>query len=222
VGPLLRQEKVTAAWQVLTAQLRGSIVGAAGVGISLIDPPAPATSVATTSTLVVTADQAQYRLDEGPCLTAWAGRRTVRVDDLEVDGRWPRWAAAARSLSIRSVVSTPLLPAGGRAFGTVKVYSSTPGSLVDRAERLLGEVAETVALLVVEMSLLPDPEPSSGLLQAVQDRAVVQQAVDIVMRHYRISGEAASRLLITEARASDRPLREVARSVLAATDSSNR
>ena len=36
VGPLLRQEKVTAAWQALTAQLGGSIVGAAGVGISLI------------------------------------------------------------------------------------------------------------------------------------------------------------------------------------------
>jgi GAF domain-containing protein len=128
-GRLLLTEQVTAAWQVLTAQLQGSLPAAAGVGISLLDRPATPTSVAATSRLVVAADQAQYRLDEGPCLTAWAERRAVRVDDLRANGRWPRWAAAALSLSIRSVLSSPLLTAGGQAFGSVKLYSLSSGRL---------------------------------------------------------------------------------------------
>lgn len=221
VGPSRLTERVTAAWQVLTTELRGSIPGGVGVGISLLDTPAAGTSVAVTSRLVVAADQAQYRLEEGPCWTAWAECRAVRVDDLRGDGRWPRWAAAALSLSIRSVLSSPLLTAGGRAFGSVKLYSLSAGVFDDRAERLLGEVADTAALLVGELSLPEDGEPSSALLQALGDRAVVQRATGMVMRHYWISAEAASWLLITEARASGRPLQEVARSVLAATGSSS-
>src|SRR4051812_30866816 len=89
VGPSLLTEKVTAAWQALTTQLQGSLPGAVEVGISLLDRPAAPTSVAATSRLVVAADQAQYRLNEGPCLTAWAERRAVRVDDLRGDRRWP-------------------------------------------------------------------------------------------------------------------------------------
>src|SRR4051794_3879196 len=162
VGPLLPTEEVTAAWQVLTTQLQASLPGVAGVGISLLDRPAAGTSVAVTSKLVVAADQAQYRLDEGPCRTACAERRAVRVDDLRGDRRWPRWAAAALSLSIRSVLSSPLLTAGGRAFGSVKLYSLSAGVLGDRAERLLGEVADTAALLVGELSLHEDGEPSRG------------------------------------------------------------
>src|SRR4051812_7346582 len=183
VGRSLVTERVTAAWQVLTTELRGSVPGGEGVGISLLDTPAAGTSVAVTSRLVVAADQAQYRLDEGPCLTAWAGRRAVRVDDLRGDRRWPRWAAAALSLSIRSVLSSPLLTAGGQAFGSVKLYSLSAGVFGDRAERLLGEVADTAALLVGELALHGDGEPGSGLLQAVQDRGLVQRATSMVMRH---------------------------------------
>src|SRR3954463_1270019 len=85
VGPSRLTGRGTAAWEGLAAELRGSVPGGVGVGISLLDTPAAGTSVAVTSRLVVAADQAQYRLEEGPCGPAWAECRAVRVDDLRGD-----------------------------------------------------------------------------------------------------------------------------------------
>jgi GAF domain-containing protein len=216
VSPLLLAEKVTAAWEVLTSQLQRILPAGTGVGVSLIDTQATSTSIAATATVVLAADDAQYRLNEGPCLTAWAERCIVRVDDLRAEHRWSDWAAAALPLSIRSVVSAPLL-AAGQALGSVKVYSSSPRPLGDRTACLLSNLADTAALLLVHGSLHRERELSTGLRQALQDRATMQAATVIVMGRYRISAEAASQLLMTEARVSGRPMREVAKTVVAAT-----
>jgi GAF domain-containing protein len=219
MSPLLSAERMSAAWEVLTSQLQGAVPGAAGVGISLIEAPATSTSSAATTAVVLAADDAQYRLDEGPCLTAWAKRHVVRVNDLRDDHRWPRWAAAALSLSIRSVVSAPLLTAGP-AVGAAKIYSYSPGAFGDQTERLLTDLADTAAILLTNASVTGGRELMAGVRQAIQDRTTVQTAKGIVMRHYRISEEAAARLLMTEAGASGRSMRDVARTVVAATRTS--
>lgn len=70
------------------------VPGARWAGISLIagdrvESRAPADRV------VAHLDQLQSELDEGPCLSAMREQRTVRIDDLATDGRWPRFADAA-------------------------------------------------------------------------------------------------------------------------------
>jgi len=69
---LLSLDSVTAAVEVLVGLAKVTITTATGAGISLMDDQGHRTSKAATSDLVLEADDLQYRLDEGPCLTSWA------------------------------------------------------------------------------------------------------------------------------------------------------
>ena len=69
---LLSVDKVTAAVEVLTELAEETIATATGAGVSLMDDHGRRTSKAATSSIVLEADDLQYRLNEGPCLKAEA------------------------------------------------------------------------------------------------------------------------------------------------------
>jgi GAF domain-containing protein len=214
---LLSADTVSAAVETLTSLTQESVGGATGAGVSLMDARGTRTSTGATSAVVVTADDAQYRLDEGPCLTAWAERRVVRIDDLGTDERWPRWAESVRSLPVRSVVSAPLVT-GGLALGAVKVYSEAAGAFDERTERLLTGFAEMAAVLLANVvSLDNERRLSAGLQKALQDRDTLQLAKGVVMQRDGVSEQTAFRSLVTDARAGRRSLQELAASIVETT-----
>lgn len=90
-GLLLSEETVQTALNLVTTLAVETIPGSTGAGVTLIDSNGRKTSAGATSELVTSADDLQYQLGEGPCWTAWARQEVVRIDDLEVDARWPRW-----------------------------------------------------------------------------------------------------------------------------------
>ena len=70
------------------------------------------------------ADQLQYDMGFGPCLTALQAAELVTVPDLTADIRWPEWSKAARQLGVSGVLSVPF---GGSAnaqspTGTLNLY----------------------------------------------------------------------------------------------------
>ena len=67
-----------------------AIPGAVGAGVTLVDDRGGKTTSGASDPVVEKADSMQYELDEGPCLSAWAQRALVRVDEIGSDGRWPR------------------------------------------------------------------------------------------------------------------------------------
>ncbi len=219
MSPLvLSAPTMTAAVELLTGLALQTVDGASGAGVSLIDDNEHRLSTASTSELVVDADEAQYRLDEGPCLTAWSERRTVRVDDTRRETRWPRWAAAAQSLGLRATVSAPLLT-GRQSFGAVKVYSPTAGAFADRTERLMRGIADTAAVLLANVVAQESRRrESTDFQQALQHPGTVRVARDILMWRYQMSAEAAVRLLENEARTTRRTLQEVAASIVDAAN----
>jgi GAF domain-containing protein len=211
---LLTAETVAAAVQTLTSLAQEAIPVATGAGASLIDDEGTRTSTGATSAVVVTVDDAQYRMDEGPCLTAWAERRVVRVDDLGTDLRWPRWAEAVRFLRVRSVVSAPLV-AQGLALGAVKVYSDVSGAFDERTERLLSGFADAAAVLLANVvSLDNERRLSARLQQAIQDRDTLQLAKGMVMQRDGVSEQTALRSLIGQADSGGRPVQELAASIV--------
>jgi GAF domain-containing protein len=206
---LLTVEQVTSAVEVLTALARDTIPGATGAGISLMDDQGHRTSQGATSELVLEADDLQYRLEEGPCLSAWGSRAPVRIDDIDNDPRWPRWSRAVAPLRLLSALSTPLI-AGDRVLGAVKVYSEQRSAFDDRAEQLLAGFQSTSALLLANVAPQTGSHPlSDDLRHALRARDAVQIAKGIVMQRDGLSEEAAFRALIAEGGAK-RQLREVA------------
>jgi diguanylate cyclase (GGDEF)-like protein len=81
----------------------------------------------------------QAALGEGPCTTVLAGGPAAQFD-LEVDGtRWPRYAAEARRLGIRRIVTVPLL-GRDRLWGVLDLY------VVDGRALSLSEMEATQVL----------------------------------------------------------------------------
>jgi GAF domain-containing protein len=218
---LLSADSVTSAVEALTWTAAETIPGATGAGISLMDDQGRRTSTGATSALVLEADDLQYRLNEGPCLTSWSERRTVRVDDIGYDPRWPRWSEAVRSMPLLSSVSAPLTVAD-RSLGAVKVYSGQRAAFDGRTEQLLQGFCDTAALLLGNIASLDNGRQlSDHLRQALKDRDTVQLAKGIVMQREGLPEDQAFQLMVHEARATDRQLREVAARVISAASRSD-
>ncbi|MBN9620329.1 MAG: GAF domain-containing protein, partial [Actinobacteria bacterium] len=85
-----------------------AVPGADGAGVTMFDSGHPDTVVASAS-FVAELDVIQYRLMEGPCVTAAAEAHTVRSGSLGGERLWPRFGPRAGRLGIHSALSVPLV-----------------------------------------------------------------------------------------------------------------
>ncbi|MFJ1938208.1 GAF domain-containing protein [Kitasatospora sp. NPDC088160] len=98
-----------------------AIPGADGVGLTLVED-GRADTIVSSAAFVRTVDAIQYRIGEGPCITAAAERRTVRSASLGKDPSWPRFGPRVGRLGVHSVLSLPLLT-DDRVLGAMNVYA---------------------------------------------------------------------------------------------------
>lgn len=214
-GLLLSTETVTTALELITTLAKETVPGTDGAGVTLLDEHGERVTAAATDPIVSRADGLQYELDEGPCLTAWARRTQVRVDDLAHDDRWPRWAAAVTG--IRSVLSTPLV-ADDEALGALKLYSHLPGVYGGHDEHVLALFAANAAVLLVNVRGHEDARRvSDELRDSMHARDLVNIAKGVLMAREATDEATAFLLLTGMAREQGRPLREVAEDVAGST-----
>ena len=213
-GLLLSQATVQTAIDLVTSLALDTIEGASGAGVTLVDADGHKESAGATSELVGRADDLQYELGEGPCLTAIANDVLVRIDDVEGDGRWPRWRDAILPTGLRSSLSAPLR-AEGRVLGALKVYGERPGSFDDRSADLLGRFADQAAILLANVGTLDQAERlSESLRNALRTRNLIALANGILMERHRLTEEQAFLRLVEDARSQHRELVDEAAAVL--------
>jgi GAF domain-containing protein len=216
-GLLLSAETVSSALELITSLVAETVGDADGAGVTLLDEHGERTTTAATDPVVTHVDTLQYDLGEGPCLTAWARRAAVRVDDLTGDDRWPRWAQAAAATGVRAVLSAPLV-AGDAALGALKVYSRRPGAYGDRDEHLLTMFAAHAAVLLNHVHSRADARQVSARLTAsLRARDAVNIAKGVLMCREGVDEQAAFLLLSKTAEDDGRPLRAVAEAVACST-----
>jgi GAF domain-containing protein len=216
-GMLLSQETVQTSLELITRLAHDTLPTSVGSAVTLIDERGRRTTAATSHQPVETADALQYEMGEGPCLTAWAHRTVVRIDDTRTESRWPRWCGAVRALGVVSVLSAPLV-AGDVALGAMKVYSREPAAFGADAERRLRMLAPQAAVLLANMqSHQAATELSEGLKLALRSRDVIATAKGIVMARDGLDEEAAFRLLVSASQREHAKLRDVAQDIVTAT-----
>ncbi|WP_026546456.1 GAF and ANTAR domain-containing protein [Paenarthrobacter nicotinovorans] len=213
-GLLLTEEKVDRAVQLLAEGIRDAFPGSAGAGVSLIDGQGNRTSAGATDPLVIEGDQSQYRLGQGPCLSAWATERTVIVDDAGTDQRWPQWAEAAVQLSISSVISVPLVR-GSRCLGAMKLYAAAPGAYGQATARSLEKLAGSAAILLDNIQTSETPKRfSDGLVHALNSRDAISRAQGYLMGQRGLTEEEAIRELLLLSQESMQSLASVSTGIL--------
>lgn len=213
-GLLLTQETVDHAVELLAQAAKETIIGSIGAGVSLIDPAGRRISTGSTDQVVREADSLQYDTGQGPCLSAWAGKKTVRIDELATDPRWPAWSAAVSSLPIQSTLSTPLLHRGD-SIGALKVYSHAPYTFTDATERLLERFAVPAAALLTHVHTTDAPHRlSETLTTALNSRDVINMARGVLMEREQLDEAAATAALLRISQESNTPLREVAQQII--------
>lgn len=212
-GVLLSEETVASSLVLVTSLASETLPGAGGAGMTLVDGNGRPTSAAATDEHVEYADRLQYELNEGPCLTAWAERRVVRIDDVADEPRWPRWCPAI-SHQVRSVLSAPLV-AGDQALGAMKVYASAPDAYGAREEHVLGLFADQASVLIANMQSHEEAQQlSDGLQTALRSRDLIGQAKGIVMERNGVGEDTAFAILAAASQRQNLKLTEVARALV--------
>lgn len=211
-----RVEKLLRTQRILPARLE-SVVAIAqrtvphcdAAGISLIVEGEPTTS-AVSDRLAIEIDLVQYQTGEGPCLHSIGLGQVIRVDILERDQPFSRFAPGALAMEINSVLSLPL-SAADRVVGALSLYSRLPDALDAEAEAaaqpLAGYAGEIIATSAVYACAL---DMMDGLVESLENQAIIAQAIGILTTTEQQSSEEALERLGTLALTSGHSMRTVA------------
>lgn len=164
-------------------------------------------SLASTSDTADQLDQIQGKQHEGPCFDAATDELVNRIDDFATDTRWPRFAAAAVKLGVRSNLSMRLYGAD-RTAGALNVFSTKPHAFTAESE-----AAGLVLASHVASAILASRE-NAQLQSAVLSRDVIDQAKGIVMERFGFDDLAAFTLLRRLSQTENIPLATIAQQVV--------
>lgn len=179
------------------------LAGCDGVSLMLIGRGGRIETPAFSSQAARDSDMAQYETGEGPCLDAIKDHRTIVMEDLETDERWPDYRARALELGVRSMISFRLFVTDD-SMGALDMYSKNPNAF-DRRSRIVGQVFAAQASVAVKAAMT-----EAGLQTALRSRDVIGQAKGIVMARYRITADMAFDTLKRLSQHRNQPLRDLA------------
>lgn len=190
-----------------------AISGADGAGLTLLEADHSDTMVAT-SDFVHQVDTIQYTLGEGPCISAAAEGLTFWSGSLGGESRWPHFGPRVARLGVHSVLSLPLITPDG-VLGAMNIYAHGKDAFDDRAVRI-GELFSTPAAIAVQNAqvLAQAQRLAANLQAALVSRAVIDQALGIVMSRVGCTSEEAFERLRARSQSEHVKLAVVAQSVV--------
>ncbi|MGO4604043.1 ANTAR domain-containing protein [Terrabacter sp. 2YAF2] len=193
------------------AALGRRVPGLVGFSISVLEQDITFTYL-TTAVSLAGLDALQY-LGGGPCEEAVGTGAVVAVDheDLLDEGRWLLFAGASAGCGVASTLSLPIL-AGPDVVGSVNIYGAAADTFTGRHEELAGLFGAWAPGAVTNADLsFSSRLRAAGAVERLEDLAVVDLAVGVLVAAHTISPvEARHRLDLAAARAGV-PVVDVAR-----------
>jgi GAF domain len=188
-----------------------------GAGISLMVDGELRGTAGVSGAGVRAVQELQFELGEGPCVDAWVSMEPVLEPDLarpEVV-RWPAFAAGGVEAGVLAVFAFPLR-LGAIRIGVLVLYREQPSGL-DADELAYGLVlADLATWMIVGLQSGAPADVLHELLAAEPPHwAEVHQATGIVSVQLAVGLDEALVRLRAHAFAEGRPMREIAREVVA-------
>jgi GAF domain-containing protein len=182
-------------------------------GMTMRTTGRPAT-VACSDPLASEIDEAQYQLDDGPCLHAMRSGDQVSIEDTAGREQWPQFEAAAQARGIRSCLALPLI-ADGKPMGALNLYAHGAAAFgpaqVRRAENLAENASGALSLM---LRLASYTELTEQLRSSLTSRAVIYQALGVIMAQERCTQARAFEMLRTASQHRNVKLRDIASAIV--------
>jgi len=212
---------------VLAARLTsGGSAGSGGLscGMTMRSNGRPVT-VACSDALAAQVDEVQYALDDGPCLHAMRDGHVVSIEDTADKARWPEFEARAAARGIRSCLSLPLKSgplesgplksgppnSGSRPVGALNLYARTASAFGAAEARRAENFAENASgALTLAIRMASHAALIEQLRSSLVSRAVIDQALGIIMSRERCSQDRAFAILRTASQHRNVKLRDIA------------
>jgi hypothetical protein len=188
-----------------------------GVGVSVMSDEGMRGVAAASDPVIETLEELQFALGEGPCMDAFTRRRVVLEPDLGcgASAHWLAYAPAAHAQGVGAVFAFPL-QVGAARLGVMDVYRHRPGPLSDES------LAQALTFAEVAVETLLDAQGNAvvgaaaeGLDRALDSHYLIYQAQGMTMVDLGVPLADALARLRAQAYAHDRPLREIARDIVA-------
>ena len=171
------------------------LANCAAASVTVIERGRAHTMGATNDT-ALELDRIQYDSGDGPCLSAAIENRTIRIDAVPSDTRWPAFNRTAGENGIVSSLSVPLHLVDGDLTGGLNVYGRRSDSFSEHDEQMAEAFAVQASIVVANArAYWAAFELTRNLTTAMETRAVIEQAKGILMGSHRIDADAAFELL---------------------------
>jgi GAF domain-containing protein len=183
-------------------------------GMALRQRSRPTPVSACTDPLASEADRIQVQAGEGPALRALRDARPQHIHDTAAENRWPRFCRQAASLGVRSCYALPLITEGELA-GAIVLYGRRPGAFgpeeIRRAERFARNAS---GALTLALRLASCADQNDQLRSSIMSRAVIDQALGVIMATQRCPQDKAFALLRSVSQNTNVKLRDLAASIV--------
>jgi len=206
------------------AQLAAELLPqAVAASITISDAGGPPRTASSTQEAVADLDAEQYRLDEGPCLAAMREGQVFQVDSMRSETRWQDFCKAAAAAGIESVLAVPFDadPAAGRGGtrGAINFFARASFVFTDPERSAAKVFSAQAAVAAANAAAFADLQAERALLtrrleDALHSRAVIDQAVGILIERERLGPEEAFQMLRSASQKLNVKLRVIAAEIL--------
>ncbi|MDQ0373357.1 GAF and ANTAR domain-containing protein [Cellulomonas humilata] len=159
-------------------------------------------------------DEVEYATGHGPCLEAIDTGRLVHVADVARETRWPRWQATTLAHGFGSAAALPRPVRPGVEIA-LNLYAPEPRAWTESALSIADVYADQVACgLTLFLRTADQAELNADLRAALVSRAVIDQAIGVIMAENRCTSADAMSILRRASRNRKTKLRDMAATVL--------
>jgi GAF domain-containing protein len=183
--------------------------GHSEASISLLVNDRP-TTVVFTGALARDCDESQYGRGYGPCLNAAGNGELTEVADTRTDSRWRDYMDKAVEHGALSSLSVPLPISEGIAGG-LNIYAREAHAFDEGARTAAQGFVPYAGVAISNMfDYQRTVDLADNLQNAIESRAVIDQAKGILMERYKLTADHAFQLLARVSMQRNIKLRRVA------------
>jgi GAF domain-containing protein len=183
-------------------------------GMALRQRGRPASATACSDPLASEADRVQYHSGEGPSVHAMRHARAVNIRDTATSNSWTRFCRQAASLGIRSCYAVPLIN-DREPVGALTLYARRPGAFgpeqVAQAAKFAGHAS---GALTLSLRMASCADQNDQLRSSIVSRAVIDQALGVIMATERCPQDKAFALLRSASQNTNVKIRDLAATIV--------